>query len=86
MRSNTGSEMSDARYVVNGFVVLFVGDHQCWFVVLFVLIFSSSAMSVSPRIMPDGSGSKWEDELNPPDNVPTLHMLEFQTKNEGEHV
>ena len=63
-------------------VVLFVGDHHCWFVFLFVLIFSTSAMSVSPRIMPDGGGSKWEDELNPPDNVPTLHMLEFQTKNE----
>jgi hypothetical protein len=65
-----------------GFVVLFVGDHHCWFVFLFVLIFSTSAMSVSPRIMPDGGGSKWEDELNPPDNVPTLHMLEIQTKND----
>ena len=43
----------------------------------------ASAMSVSPRIMPEGGGSKWEDELNPPSNVPTLS---FQQKEEPREV
>jgi len=33
----------------------------------------ASAMSVSPRILPDGGGSKWDDELLPED-VPALEL------------
>jgi hypothetical protein len=33
----------------------------------------ASAMSVSPRIMPEGVGSKWDDEVNP--DVPKLDFI-----------